>query len=851
MKKTFKSVLALLFIVLMLAGTMTMASAISTPTLKVKSVTATSVTLYWTKVADADDYQIQRSTDAKNWTTIATGVTGTQYTDSKSLVTGKAYAYRIRARENRIIGSDNYSAYTAAKGCIAKPIPAKVTGLKVKAANATKIQLTWNKVAGVSGYTVQYLSGSTWKTYKNLTANSIIVSNLKLGATYTFRVAAVKIVSGKWIYGTPSDSLKASPVLPATSKVVLSGVNASAFKLTWAGVSGAKGYEVFNHNTGKWINAGTAKSLIIKGFKPGETGEFSVRAYAGSVKGLESKVYSFKTAPAVPTNITIKDATDSTLTYTWDPVDGADGYQVAYYTRANAKWLTLPLTTSTTITVSGLGARVECGFRVRAYTKNSNVHNISAYATSAYSPNKVGKTALAAPTLVANKSTSETDISIKWSSVKDAVGYSVEKYNVSYRRWDVYDFTNNTWKSYGALEDDSVITTTALSFLDHGSKHRGDVYRVRGYDAQGNKGTASAEVTAFTSSIVMNNTAGTFVVQQNILWPKAISATKYKVITRNAVSSVEDVVTFNASSVERDDGTCVASLYLAPNTTHSIMIFALDENGNTSHAATDWVTFKVGAVPVLASNHKYYVASVNSQLLYLAQAINNTKVYNDPITVTNQSSVAYNVNYLKFLAFEYDTPEKVAKFFERFGGDEMATSASESFNATYKFDEGVALTEEGKTVKLRSFVEPSGNSLTSAYLHNSQNYKAWKNGFSSVTAKKGSDGSLTMTLKFKREYTDTPYHNGYMSAFTASDFAGEDSGLSVKELYVGESTLTAVIDKDGILKSYVASSPYSARFVASFTADDDSSDLGVSAGSLISMEMGIAGKTVFNYKFTR
>ncbi len=846
MKKTFKALLVALFCMLTISATMTSAFAAAGPTVKVKSVATNSVTIYWVKDSSARSYDIQRSTDAKNWTTIKTGVTATQYTDASGLTTGKSYAYRVRAKY--LIGSSDWSAYV-----VGKPLPAKVTNLKVKAANATAIQLVWDKVAGASGYTVQFVSGGKWKTYKTLSANSIIVSGVKLGATYTFRVAAVKVVSGKYVYGPVSDSLKASPILPATSVVKLAGVNANAVKLIWAGVSGAKGFEVFNHNTGEWINAGATTTTIISGFQPGEECSFTVRAYAGTVKGKESKVYTFKTAPAMPANVTVKDATTNTLTYTWDAVEGADGYQAAYFTKANGKWLTLPLTTGTSITVTGLGSQVDCGFRVRAYVKNTNVHNISAYATSAYSPNKIGRTVLPATTVTANKSTSDRDTSISWAAVKGAAGYSIEKYNISFRTWEVFDFSDNSWKAYSAIDEDSVLTTTSLSFVDSGNKNRGDVYRVRAYDALGNKGTASAHVTAFTSTVAMNNTAGTFVIQQNIAWPKAIGAKKYKVIARNPVTSVDDIAVFDAAKVEKANGTCQASLYLAPNSIHSIMIFALDENDQTITVSTDWVTFSVGNLYISpGTSDKYYNASVNSQLLYLAQAINNTKVYTDPITVTNKSAVSYSVNYLKFLAFEYDTPEEVAKFFERFGeGEDMPTSANESFDATYRFENGVAVTEEGRTIKLRSFVEPSANSATAAYLHNSQNYAAWKNGFSSVTTKKNADGSLTMTLKFKKEYTNSPYHNGYMSAFTASDFAGDGSGLTVKELSVGASTLTAVIDKDGILKSFVASSPYAAKFAADFTTDEGSSDLGVGAGDLVSMQMGIEGNTVFNYKFVK
>lgn len=872
MKKTFKSVLALLFVVFMLAGTMTMASALSAPTMKVKSVATASVTLYWTKVSGATDYELQRSTDAKTWTTIAKNITAAQYTDSKGLTTGKSYAYRIRARKDKLIGSDEYSAWTAAKGCIAKPLPAKVTGLKVSAANNTTVRLIWNKVAGVSGYTVQYYGGGKWNNYKSVTANTIDVTGLKLGTKYHFRVAAVKVVSGKWIYGAVSDYITTSPVLGATSAVKLNGVNSNAVKLIWAGVSGAKGFEVYNYKTGAWINAGATTTLIISGFEPGEECSFKVRAYAGSVKGKESAIYTFRTAPAVPANVTVKEATESTLTYTWDPVEGAEGYQAAYFTRANNKWITLPLTTGTTVTITGLPGLTECGFRVRAYLTNKNVHNISAYATSAYSANKVGKTALPAPAVTANKSTSPKDTSISWSAVTGASAYSVEKYDIGTMDWEVYDFTQSIWVEADKVAEGSVITTTETTFTSSGEKDRSDVYRVRAYDAQGNKGTASKPATAFTSTIGMNNTAGTFVIQQNVYWLKTEGAKQYKVIARNPVVSVEELAVFDAVKVEKANGTCAASLYMAPASIQSIMIQAIGEGGNIINS-TGWITFSIGDLYISkGTTDKYYNASVNSQLLYLAQAINNTKGYKGNITVKNDSAITQNITYFKMplilvsfidasLPVKYpqllvnggafDTPEMIDHLFSKLDETgEMKSSTTETYKANVLFQNGMGKDTDGRTLYLRTFIEPAANGSYSAKLYNSQNYSAWKNGFSSVTSKKNADGSITMKLNFKKETSSTPYHNGFMSSISINDFASvAGDNFAVKKFEVGASTLTATIDKDGFLTSYSSASPFSAHFVANFTVEEGTED--IEAGSIMSMEMAMGGKSNYNYTFTR
>lgn len=861
MKKTFKSVIAVLFCVLMLSATILTAAALDAPVMKVKSVTHNSVTLYWTKVSKADGYQIQRSTDGKNWTTLSSAVTATTYKDSKSLTAGKSYAYRIRSYDKGLFKT-TYSSWTAK--VTAKPVPAKVTGLKVSSATNTSVKLTWTKISGVSGYTVQLYSGGKWKNYKNVTTNSLNVTGLKLGTNYYFRVAAYKTVSSKKVYGAVSATLKTTPVLAATNKVVLTNVTTSSLKLQWNSVAGAKGYKVYNHSTKKWLNADKNTTLNISSLSAGTSYSFTVRAYAGSVNGKNSSKYTFTTKPTAPKGLKIVDATDSSISVTWNTTKGAVGYQASYRV-AGGSWKNLSTTAGTSATITGLASLTNYEIKVRAYATNKNVSGIIANAVSSWSSVVKKSTALAAPVPTVVKASNTTDTSFKWTAVAGAAGYTVEKYDTFYQKWYVYDFESNSWKAPENIPESANIATTKLSFKESGLETRGEVYRVRALEANGNKGTASQAVTSLTKGVTLNTTGTLYTVQQTFTWPAIEGAVSYQIIKRSPLTNYDVFAEFDASAVDQGNGTCKTYIYLAPESSHSIMVLAKDAQDKT-HTATNWVTLSIGQVPAdyLVSGNKYYNAAINSQLQYLAQAINNTKAYKDTLTVKNNSQIAYDINYLKlppvlsiFLGGPAngvcDTPEKIAKLFSKMDDTgEMQTSASETYNSTVIFENGTGLTEDNKTVRLKTFVEPSSNSTGTAYLYDGQNYKAWKNGFSSVSVKKNTDGSTTMTLKFKKESMDSKYHNGFMSSFSADAF-GAGSGFSVKSLTVGASTLTATIDKDGILTSYVAESPYSAKFAASFTADEDIKDDGVNieAGSNITMEMGIAGKTNYNFTFIR
>lgn len=844
MKKTFKSLLAVIFCIVAVSSTMIMASAIGKPTAKVKSVTYNSVTLYWTKVSGAEAYQIQRSTNGKSWTDIAKNVKTTSYKDSNKLTTGKTYLYRVRSVDKGLFRT-TYSSWTSS--IKATPLPEKVVNLKVKSTTYNSIVLTWSKVAGASGYQVQYLSGKTWKSYKTTKSNSLTASKLTLGKSYTFRVRAYRTVSKKAVYGAVSSSVKGTTAIAAPTSVKLTGIGTTSVKLTWSACAGAKGYQVYHPISKKWLSAGTSRSYTVKSLKSGVKYSFIVRGYNGKIAGKSSAKYYFTTTPAAPTGVKIKDVTDSTVTFTWSSVKGAAGYQPSIYNQSTKKWTTLSTTTGNTAKATGLSGFTKYTVRVRAYVKNSNVKDISSTSYGAYSSSVNTQTVMGAPTVTTSATSSKT-ITVNWKKLNGASKYIVEKFDAYEAQWRVYDFTTKAWLLSDEVTAESVTTTTALSLADTGNASRADVYRVRGVDSKGIKGTASAGVTGYTKDISV--TANKYDV--TLKWPASEGIDKYQFYSKYPNTEVIHEVAVSKLAYDSDKNTYSINLNLAPDSIHSLLIIGTDTDTSLT-SSTDWITFITKPLTIITStSDSYYKASVNSQLLYLARAINNTKEYKEPITVKNVSEVSYSIDSLKIplMLVDKKTPEDVEEYFKKYesDGEKVETRSTEKYTKTLKFNEGKA-TEDGKTIRLNQFVEPSSNKTQTAYLYKGlTSQTAWTSGFSSVKTTKGSDGSYTIKVTFKQEKTNANYHNGYMSSFAAADFGGAE-GFEMNELKVGSSTLTAVIDSDGILKSYVANSPYSAKFMASFKASEDGEN--IKEGDLFSMTMGMSGKTVFNYTFTK
>ena len=101
-------------------------------------------------------------------------------------------------------------SYTAESMPQKLPAPENVTG----EADTNKIVLTWDKVEGAIGYRVYMYDPATgkYKSYKSVKSTKCTVIELESGTEYSFRVAALDVLGGKYIPG------KASTAVSVTTK---------------------------------------------------------------------------------------------------------------------------------------------------------------------------------------------------------------------------------------------------------------------------------------------------------------------------------------------------------------------------------------------------------------------------------------------------------------------------------------------------------------------------------------------------------------------------------------------------------------------------------------------------------
>lgn len=155
------------------------------PTLEVKKTTYNSITLKWTKVPGAKRYEVlYKDSPDGSWQSLGTK-SGTSYIHKK-LVTGATYYYQIRPLRDSFEG--NYS-----NGISASTPLDDVSRLKVRAASADRMKLSWKKVKGATWYVILRADtiDGTYEVIDRSYRTSYMDTGLLRGTTYFYKVYAV------------------------------------------------------------------------------------------------------------------------------------------------------------------------------------------------------------------------------------------------------------------------------------------------------------------------------------------------------------------------------------------------------------------------------------------------------------------------------------------------------------------------------------------------------------------------------------------------------------------------------------------------------------------------------------
>lgn len=299
-------------------------------------------------------YEVQRK-DGKKYVEV-TKTTDNTFKDKK-LKKDTTYLYRVRPYYYDVEtgktknGTWVYYQTTTWGGSL---------NLRAKAASATSIKLSWDKVSGAEGYEVYRMaadSAATKKTgyfnnsyekfelIKTINKNKTVKytdKKLNKNLAYTYKVAAFKTVDGKKYYiNSREESVNLSFGQMEFTDVIR--YSNGKVKVTWSPVYSASGYlvEKYNWDTEKWTKVKTLKAKTSSRTFAKTTDNrgvlYRIRAYKGNEYSNpeECLVTPYLAAPA---KVTAKaKASEGSITLSWKPVAGADYYRV--YRTTSSKML--------------------------------------------------------------------------------------------------------------------------------------------------------------------------------------------------------------------------------------------------------------------------------------------------------------------------------------------------------------------------------------------------------------------------------------------------------------------------------------------------------------------------------
>jgi fibronectin type 3 domain-containing protein len=206
------------------------------------AASSSEIDIQWQSVSGATGYRVERSPDGSTgWTAIHTG-TATTYSDL-GLTAATTYYYRVFATNS---SGDSPASATVDATTLPLP-PAAPSNPAATAISGSQITVSWNDVAGETGFTVQRSPDGTssWTTAGTTAqgVTSLTDSGLAASTTYYYRVLATNAGGSS----SPSSIVSAttlSAAPPAPTGLRAAALSSTSTTVSWGASSGATTYQV-------------------------------------------------------------------------------------------------------------------------------------------------------------------------------------------------------------------------------------------------------------------------------------------------------------------------------------------------------------------------------------------------------------------------------------------------------------------------------------------------------------------------------------------------------------------------------------------------------------------------------
>ena len=357
---------------------------LATPQVTVTTVESTGmIKVSWKPIAGAVQYKVYRSTSGKTGTySRITTTTKTAVTNTKNMVPGQRYYYKVIALAETASGNSDYSEQQSAVCTLPQPV---VTVTYNAAKNGA--QISWEPIEGATQYKLYRSTSGKTGTFSRLTTTTkTSVTNAKnfdKAGKYYYKVIAVAENTA----GNSAASQAAIYVGKLAQPVVtLSNIASSGkIKVSWQAVEGATGYQVYRatSKTGTYSLLTTTKNTSVSNTSTtaGKTYYYKVMAVADN-EAANSDFSEVKSRTCdLPRPVTTAGLnTKGQPKVTWEAVDGAVSYEVYRATTKDGTYKLMKTTTSTSYTNTSITTYETYYYRVVAVASNTAANSAKSVA---------------------------------------------------------------------------------------------------------------------------------------------------------------------------------------------------------------------------------------------------------------------------------------------------------------------------------------------------------------------------------------------------------------------------------------------------------------------------------------
>ncbi|XP_073458394.1 receptor-type tyrosine-protein phosphatase H-like isoform X2 [Aquarana catesbeiana] len=489
-----------------------MANATTLPSvvkdLTISNISTNEVTVSWTESSDPNNNTYSYTVD---WQGPSLG--NKTFLKNNSIVVsnlkpGSDYSFKVYAVTNNGI----YGPASDVKN--ATTLPSVVKDLTISNISTNEVTVSWTESSDPNNKTYSYTVDWQGQDLGNKTVfknSSTVVSNLKPGSDYSFKVYAV---TNNGIYGPASDVKNATTLPSVVKDLTISNISTNEVTVSWTESSDPnnKTYSYTVDWQGQDLGNKTVfknSSTVVSNLKPGSDYSFKVYAVTNNgIYGPASDVKNATTLPSVVKDLTISNISTKEVTVSWtessDPNNKTYSYTVDWQGQDLGNQTFLK--NSSTV-VSNLKPGSDYSFKVYAVTNNGIYGPASDVKNATTLPNE--------PQNLAGNVTGTTEIVVYWTPPRD-VHTSLYEYNVA-------------WNNVKLNKGEGPNTTSDTQFTIK-SLFPGNLYRI-------------------TVTSVFRNTFSENAV--NYFQTNPVSTQNFKVNTTNTTATLQwDLQHYNNSNVD-------------------------------------------------------------------------------------------------------------------------------------------------------------------------------------------------------------------------------------------------------------------------------------------------------------